>query len=121
MPGLSFAAERTFNPRWWFTSGAVRVPAREYATTDGFDLLYTGISPRKPTAAGKASTANIRSRLRSLAKRDASWSTLRLSLGILLADDLGLTLALHSTGPLGDWRGDAHRVDATACASELGA
>lgn len=79
---------------WWFTPGALLVPAREYATADGFDLLYTGISPRKPTAAGKASTGNIRSRLRSHAKRDASWSTLRLSLGILLADDLDLTLAL---------------------------
>lgn len=115
MPDLSIAGERTLNPReltqvsevgtapkdggiyaWWFTSGALRVPAREYATTDGFDLLYAGISPRKPTAAGKASTGNIRSRLRSHAKRDASWSTLRLSLGILLADDLGLTLALHA-------------------------
>ena len=60
---------------WWFTPGALRVPAREYAATDEFDLLYTGISPRKPTAAGKASTGNIRSRLRSHAKRDASWST----------------------------------------------
>lgn len=115
MPGLSFPAERILNPReltrvsevgtapkeggiyaWWFTPGALRVPPREYATTDGFDLLYTGISPREPTAAGKASTGSIRSRLRSHAKRDASWSTLRLSLGILLADDLGLTLALHA-------------------------
>lgn len=115
MPGLSFPAERTLNPReltrvfevgtapkeggiyaWWFAPGALPVPAREYATAEGFDLLYTGISPRKPTAAGKASTGNIRSRLRSHAKSDASWSTLRLSLGILLADDLGLTLALHA-------------------------
>jgi len=115
MPGLSYLAERTLNPgelsrvfevgtapkeggiyAWWFTRGALRVPAREYVTMDGFDLLYIGISPRKPTAAGKASTGNIRSRLRSHAKRDASWSTLRLSLGILLADELGLTLALHA-------------------------
>lgn len=111
----SFAAERTLNPRelirvsevgmapkeggiyaWWFTPGALSVPAREYAATDGFDLLYTGISPRKPNAAGKASTGSIRSRLRSHVKRDASWSTLRLSLGILLADDLGLKLALYA-------------------------
>ena len=61
---------------WWSTPGALRVPAREYAATDKFDLLYTGISPRKPTAAGRASTGNIRSRLRSAREaRDASWST----------------------------------------------
>jgi hypothetical protein len=104
---------------WWFAPSSLHVPDRQYIVKDGFQLLYTGISPRKPTNPQLAGSGNLRSRLRTHAKRDASWSTLRLSLGIMLAEQLGLALATHNGrthwGPEGEarlsaWMGDHARV-----------
>jgi hypothetical protein len=55
--------------------------------------LYIGISPSQPPLTGKAaSRQNLRKRLRQHYARSAEASTLRRTLGCLLADELGLQL-----------------------------
>lgn len=56
-------------------------------------LLYTGISPSKPPENGKPpSSQNIRKRIAYHMRGNAYGSTLRLSLGCLLADTIGIQL-----------------------------
>ena len=81
---------------WWFAPGALPVPTDGYAMADGRELLYVGIAPRKPSLAGRESASRLRARLTTHARKDASRSTLRLSLGALLLDELGLTLGIRS-------------------------
>ncbi|WP_336646265.1 GIY-YIG nuclease family protein [Microbacterium sp. USHLN186] len=114
MPDHSLTAERILNPLmlhsaadvrnapaspgiygWWMKRGALDVPEAPYQEQNGHQLLYVGISPRKPSAAGRASNGNLRKRLVTHATKNASQSTLRRTLGVLLANDLGLTLGVH--------------------------
>jgi len=91
---------------WWFPSGSLSVPERDYSSVEGFELLYVGIAPRKPTVDGRESASTLRPRLVKHATGDASRSTLRLTLGILLADRLDLVLSSNSSrlnfGPTGE-------------------
>lgn len=80
---------------WLFTHGRLPVPDAPYAHANGFDLLYVGIAPKKPSSKGKESASRLRSRIRSHCKGDASRSTLRLTLGVLLAEELNLSLGIH--------------------------
>lgn len=115
MPDLSLTAERILSPRslthpadvrgvpaepgiygWWMRVGRLDVPPADYREYDGFELLYVGISPRKPSAAGRTSKGNIRKRLNQHVNGNASQSTLRRTLGVLLTAPLGLTLSLHN-------------------------
>lgn len=58
-------------------------------------LLYVGISPDRPPANGRAaSRQNLRKRIRQHYTRTAAASTLRRTLGCLLAAELGLYLQL---------------------------
>lgn len=125
MPDYSLTAERILNPLtlhsaadvgsappdpgiygWWMRKGTLQVPEAVYQEKDGHQLLYVGISPRKPSATGRASKENLRKRLVTHATKDASRSTLRRTLGVLLADELGLTLGVHGGrehyGPQGE-------------------
>jgi len=109
---ISLAAERILNPTslitaadvrtapaspgiygWWFRRGALEVPDAPYQERDGHQLLYVGISPSRAASAG-----TIRKRLVQHVYGNASQSTLRRTLGVLLAEPLNLTLALHN-GP----------------------
>jgi hypothetical protein len=80
---------------WLFTPGSLPVPDAPYAHTDGFELMYVGIAPKKPGTNGKESASRLRPRLTAHSQRDASRSTLRLTLGALLAEELSLSLGLH--------------------------
>jgi GIY-YIG catalytic domain len=63
-------------------------------------LLYVGISPERPPANGRAaSKRTLRMRIRQHYTRTAAASTLRRSLGCLLAEQLGIGLQL--AGPSG--------------------
>ena len=73
---------------WWFEPDALKVPSAGYFEAAGKQLLYVGIAPRKPSAVGKESASRLRNRLIAHATKDASRSTLRLSLGALLSDEL---------------------------------
>jgi hypothetical protein len=84
---------------WWFRD--LPSPAIDTAgccRRRGFTLLYVGISPYPPPASGRAaSRQNLRKRIRQHYSRTAAASTLRRSLGCLLAAQLGIGLQLAST------------------------
>lgn len=113
MPEYSMAASRILHPEqlartvsasaapkekgiycWWFAPGSLPVPAAPYEKVEGFELLYVGIAPSSST-----SKSLLRPRLVRHATGDASRSTLRLTLGVLLTDELGLTLGIHKARP----------------------
>jgi hypothetical protein len=78
---------------WWFRRLPASIDTRECARHDGLTLLYIGISPSRPPKNGRpASRQNLRKRLRQRYARSAEASTLRRTLGCLLADELGLQL-----------------------------
>jgi hypothetical protein len=59
----------------------------------GLPLLYTGIAPRRPSSGGgRPSAQTLRRRLQTHLRGNASASTLRLTLGCLLSERLGLEL-----------------------------
>jgi hypothetical protein len=77
---------------WFFRDVPSGVPVERCVTRAGATLLYVGIAPRREPKDGKAKTQSLRRRIRTHLKGDASRSTLRLSLGCLLAGDLGIEL-----------------------------
>jgi hypothetical protein len=84
---------------WWFAPDALVVPDAPYVRAAERELLYVGIAPKKPSAAGRPSSSTLHTRLATHARNNASRSTLRLSLGVLLADTLELTLRLQRGRP----------------------
>ncbi len=65
----------------------------------GLYLLYAGISPKPPPLNGRpTSRSNLRQRLRTHYGGNAAGSTLRLTLGCLLADELGIELRRVGSG-----------------------
>lgn len=77
---------------WYFRVVPPEVPTTGCVLHDAATLLYVGIAPREPSPEGSASAGNLRSRIRTHYARDASRSTLRLSLGCLLVDTLDIKL-----------------------------
>jgi hypothetical protein len=66
---------------------------------DGLTLLYTGISPtRPPTNVKPPSSQNLHQRIRNHYSGNAESSTLRKTLGVLLADELGIELRRIGSG-----------------------
>jgi hypothetical protein len=66
---------------------------------DGRKLLYVGISPKPPSLrGGPPSRQSLRTRLRTHYAGNATGSTLRLSLGCLLAGELGIALRRVGSG-----------------------
>ena len=83
---------------WYFRDlPSGEIPIAECVTFEDLTLLYAGIAPRAPSAAGKPSGQTLRSRLRAHYAGNASSSTLRRSIGCLL----GLTL--QETGRTRRW------------------
>lgn len=78
---------------WYFDAPPPLVPIAGCVQRGPFTLLYVGIAPKQPSASGAVSRATLRSRLRQHCAGTAEGSTLRLTLGCLLADTLGLRLA----------------------------
>src|SRR6476620_2942019 len=84
---------------WWFRKLPAAIDPSGCATRDGLTLLYTGISPSKPPTNGKApSTQNIRKRIKTHHTGNAAGSTLRLTLGCLVADEVGIELRRVGSG-----------------------
>ncbi len=84
---------------WWFDrvpSAAINPAGCE--NRDGWTLLYVGISPSRPPRNGKPpSGQTIRRRIVNHCRGRAATSTLRLSLGCLLTNELGLQLRRAGT------------------------
>ncbi|MBL9009232.1 MAG: hypothetical protein JNJ46_33540 [Myxococcales bacterium] len=78
---------------WYFDAPPPHVPIADCLQRGPFTLLYIGIAPKQPSSFGAVSRATLRSRLRQHCVGTVEGSTLRLTLGCLLADTLGLRLA----------------------------
>lgn len=77
---------------WYFQHELPGVPLDGVHVRGGWHLLYVGISPKAPSQKGSPSRQTIRRRIRSHYRGNASTSTLRLTLGCLLADELRISL-----------------------------
>ena len=84
---------------WYFTQAPPGVPTDGCHVTEGAHLLYVGISPKAPSSDGlKQSRQTLRTRVRYHFNGNAEGSTLRLTLGSLLADELGIGLRRVGSG-----------------------
>jgi hypothetical protein len=84
---------------WYFTSTPADVPTSDCHRQNGGTLLYVGISPKAPPRdGGRVSRQNLRRRIRYHYRGNAAGSTLRLTLGCLLAAELGIELRRVGSG-----------------------
>lgn len=87
---------------WWFRELPGAIDASGCERRDGSTLLYVGISPTPPPANGKRpSTQDLRKRVRyhfGAGRANADGSTLRKTLGVLLAKELGTELRRIGSG-----------------------
>jgi hypothetical protein len=84
---------------WYFRQIPPGVPTEGCIVHDGLTLLYVGISPKAAPLNGRpASRQNLRTRLRYHMRGNAEGSTLRLTLGCLLAKELGVELRRVGSG-----------------------
>lgn len=84
---------------WWFDRIPGGVPAAGCLHHDGSALLYVGISPKSPPRNGApTSRQTIQSRVRYHYTGNAEGSTLRLTLGVLLSDELRIGLRRVGSG-----------------------
>ncbi|MGY0004020.1 GIY-YIG nuclease family protein [Micromonospora sp. I033] len=84
---------------WYFLSPPSLVPVSGCHKQLGAVLLYVGISPKAPPNNGRQpSRQTIRSRIRYHYRGNAAGSTLRLTLGSLLADELEISLRRVGSG-----------------------
>jgi len=87
---------------WWFRTLPAELDVSGCEQRDGLTLLYVGISPTPPPANGKRPVSeDLRKRIRyhfGGGNASAEGSTLRKSLGVLLAKDLGIELRRIGSG-----------------------
>jgi len=84
---------------WYFDELPPGVPVEGCHQALGHTLLYVGIAPRKPHALNlKPSERTLRHRMRDHFGGNAEGSTLRLTLGCLLSDTLGIRLRRVGSG-----------------------
>jgi len=84
---------------WYFREVPPGVPVHGCNRHDGLALLYVGISPSKPPWNGKSpSKQSLAGRVRYHFAGNAEGSTLRLTLGCLLTDQLGIRLTRVGSG-----------------------
>jgi hypothetical protein len=84
---------------WWFWNPPTAIDVSHCTEKDGLLLLYVGISPQRLSTDGKSpSGQNLRRRINCHYRADAEGSTLRKTLGILLADELGIELRRVGSG-----------------------
>jgi len=84
---------------WWFRKLPPLVVADACRLHQGLRLLYVGISPKQPPQDGRTpSKQNLRGRIRYHYTGNAEGSTLRKTLGCLLAEELGIRLRRVGSG-----------------------
>jgi hypothetical protein len=84
---------------WWFRRWPSLVTADGCCRHQGLALLYAGISPDRPPANGRPpSTQTLAARIRYHYTGNAEGSTLRKTLGCLLAGDLEIELRRVGSG-----------------------
>lgn len=111
---------------WYFKQIPSGVPTEDCHEVNGLTLLYVGISPKAPPLNGSSpSKENLFKRVRYHMRGNAEGSTLRLTLGCLLSEQLGIQLRrvgsgtrkTFSTGEttLSDWMSENAFVTWVAC------
>lgn len=84
---------------WYFGDVPDGVELTGCVTHGSLPLLYVGISPKRPPANGRPqSEQTLRTRIKYHMRGNAEGSTLRLTLGCLLASRLGLELRRVGSG-----------------------
>jgi hypothetical protein len=84
---------------WYFRWIPAAIDSTNCVSWSELTLLYVGISPKAPPASGVGvSRQNLRRRLRQHYALNAYGSTLRLTLGCLLAEQLGIQLRRVGSG-----------------------
>jgi hypothetical protein len=84
---------------WWFRRLPPLVASSRCCQHQGLTLLYAGISPDRPPQNGRAaSKQSLRERIRYHYTGNAEGSTLRKTLGCLLAAELGIQLRRVGSG-----------------------
>jgi len=83
---------------WFLKNLPSNVPTADCINYKDLKLLYIGIAPRKPTKVGKKSSQTLRSRIRKHYRGNAYGSTLRLTLGCLLSEELDIELRRIGSG-----------------------
>lgn len=84
---------------WWFRRWPSPIAADDCSRHRGLALLYVGISPKQPPRNGRpASKQNLAERIRYHYTGNAEGSTLRKTLGCLLADEFGIQLRRVGSG-----------------------
>lgn len=83
---------------WYFDEIPPNVPTDGCHTVGSSCLLYVGISPKEPSRTGRISKQSLRTRVRYHYNGNAEGSTLRLTLGALLSDKLGIQLRRVGSG-----------------------
>jgi hypothetical protein len=84
---------------WWFGEIPADIDTTACEKRDGLILLYAGISPKEPPKNGRGpSKETLRSRINTHYTGNAEGSTLRLTLGCLLADHLQIELRRFGSG-----------------------
>ncbi len=87
---------------WWFRTLPGDIDVSGCEQRDGLTLLFVGSSSGPPPASGeRPSTPDLRKRIRyhfGGGSADAEGSTLRKTLGVLLADELGIEVAPGRVG-----------------------
>jgi hypothetical protein len=84
---------------WYFVSPPPGVPVDGCHVHQGMHLLYVGISPKKPPSNGASpSKQRLWNRVRYHYRGNAYGSTLRLTLGCLLSELLGIELRRVGSG-----------------------
>lgn len=84
---------------WWFRELPADIDVANCKSRDGLTLLYAGISPKEPPKTVRApSKETLQSRIYTHYTGNAEGSTLRLTLGCLLADRLDIELRRYGSG-----------------------
>lgn len=84
---------------WFFKRVPHQIDVTGCYSTDGMTLLYVGISPKEPPTNGRAaSRSTLRKRLQTHYGGNAAGSTLRKTLGCLLASETGFPLRRVGSG-----------------------
>lgn len=84
---------------WFFKNFPLDIPTSGCVIVDGITLLYVGISPKKPQENGIwTSRQSLFNRIRYHYIGNAEGSTLRLTLGVLLQNELGIELRRVGSG-----------------------
>jgi hypothetical protein len=84
---------------WYFKQAPAQIDTTGCYSIDGMTLLYVGISPKEPPSNGRPpSRSTLRKRLQTHFRGNAEGSTLRKTLGCLLAAETGFPLRRVGSG-----------------------